>query len=1096
MILKPEQERVINHDTGNLLVSASAGSGKTFATIKRITRLIIQGKASVKQILAVTFTEKAALDMKEKLIKSLIKEINSGKTHLLGELEDAKTADITTLHSFCARLLRSYFFYADLPSDFDVIDEVEADKIMAETLDSLFEELYESKNHDFEMLVKRHSVKRYDRPLRELVVLLNEHSKNEADSVGFLHKAIDCIDRENFDGYLEKIRKEICARLNSLRFELEVALKTFIKINNVGFIDYINGFLTCIENHLTQNLYDIKNDFYAVRKPNKPKSEEGLIANALVEKVKAGYVSIIESLDSLTDYDEDLDAFLGTKNHASALVSLVLEFDRRYQEEKRKNGKVDFSDLEHLTLKLLENDEFASSIREKYKFIFVDEYQDTNGVQEEILARISDNNLFMVGDLKQSIYGFRGCNPMIFAKKLDEYPDENKALLNYNYRSASAVIKGVNKIFGEVMTKDFAGIDYANTCPLKEGGRYPENLGEFKLCRVVEPKITTEYSGVYDLLKGNNGVVNLPSGEGLLIVKLIEENSGKPYYDPDEEKIKTINYGDICILARSRNSHVEGIIDQLLRANIPVSADNVVQILQFPEIIALVNLVKTLDNMQNEIPLVSTLKNFFEFTDNELAKIRREKLKGSFSSALDNYLSVGDQLATKIKTAKEKLVFYRKLAKGVPAFDLLRKIIADTDFELKCLALPRGREKNQRIQRFLSETNYNGKLLSVREFLDRISNSESAFKMEASGGEDAVKVMTMHASKGLEFPMVIVANTYGGFNKKDLSTVVIKNRECCFSLLAYDDQMMTKKETAQRIYLKQQMSKSLLQEELRLYYVALTRAKYSLFITGGVKDKIPQKNMPTFANCYADFTSIDFEDYDYYSIWGINDGNRTNYQVCVGDEDKELQKLIEDYLAFNYPDIDATTLPIKTSVTASLSHEKEEYKVLVVGGETTAEKGTIAHKVLEFFDFTKRTDEKTVLQEIDRLVECDFLTKEELDKINISYLVKTLLSKHFDLDGYDVYREKNFFVSCPANMLVDTSSKEEILLQGVIDLLAVKGDRAIIIDYKYSSKDKESLKNTYAKQLALYKYAVEKALGVKVEKTVLVSLKNAEFIEL
>lgn len=1097
MILKPEQERVINHDIGDLLVSASAGSGKTFATIKRITRLIIEGKATVEQILAVTFTEKAALDMKEKLIKALIKEINDGKTCLMEQLERAKTADISTLHSFCARLLRSYFFFAELPADFEVLDEVEAGKIKAEVIDKLFDELYENGDESFACLVKRHSSKRRDGELKKLVINLNSYAKNEADSVAFLNTAIDCVTEERFKKYFEEVTKAICFKLNSLRFDAELSLKTFILADRKDFVDYINAFLERIELHLTQSVYEIVKNPFKRTKPNKPKDAEGLKANAIIEKVKKDYEKILESVGFLTDYDTDLNAFLSTKPHARSLVKLVLEFDRRYTEEKKDSGKVDFSDLEHLTLKLLENDDFARDIREKYKFIFVDEYQDTNGVQEAILLRISNNNLFMVGDLKQSIYGFRGCNPLIFAQKLVDYPEENKASLNYNYRSSTAVVDTVNQVFSKSMTQEFSGVDYANTCPLQEGGRYPKGCGKSELHFVSEPKTETVYQkGVYNLLEDSSNTVTERSAEGKLIVSIIQRELGSTYYDPDDECEKELNYGDICILVRGRNAHVEGIIDELNRANIPFSADNVVEILKFPEIMALVDLVKTLDNMQNEIPFVSVLKNFYAVTDFELAKIRKAQLKGSFLSAIDSYLHCGDELSEKLISAKESLSHYRKLAKVLPAFDLLRKIIADTDFELKCLALSRGKEKKDRIQRFLAESRFSGKALNIREFLDRISNSKNSFKMEASGGEDAVKIMTMHGSKGLEFPMVIVANVFGEFNKQDLSGVVIEDRDCCFALHAYDDFRMNKKETMQRAYLKNKKHRQLLQEEMRLYYVALTRAKYSLFITGSAKNELPQKNSLIFANCYADFTPLAFVENDYYSLFNNESVYEDLKKVSVGESDKEITNIIREYLSFNYPDIEATTLPLKTSVTASLSHEQEEYKVMVVGGETTAEKGVIAHKILEFFDFSKTTDRQTVLAEIERLRSLDIVTQNELDEINLDYLVATLTSEHFNLDGYKLYREKNFFVSCPANMLMDTKSDKEIVLQGVIDLLAVKGDTAIIIDYKYSSKNAENLRKTYAKQLQLYKYAVESSLKIKVEKTMLVSLKNAEFIEL
>ncbi len=1113
--LKPEQLRVINHNEGNFLVSASAGSGKTFTMIKRLIRLITEGKASVKDVLAVTFTEKSALDVKEKLVKALLKEINSGNEQLKIELNEVQTADISTMHSFCSRLLRSNFYLVGIPADFSVLDEREADLLKSKAMEELFSNMYEE-NEDWVLdLIDKHAKKRKDKSLRKEIEELYSFAISEAHPIAFLKKTLNFYSKENFNDFANQIKNKINIKLDDFILKFKNLQNSAMDLELNTYVNHLQELIVHAEVLKSFSLHDMIEEPISKTPTVKFNEDqwEKIEVREELKKLKDSYKKYTDKIKEYSNQEIGVKEIESIKIHSENLIKIVERYVDIYRTLKLDEGVLDFNDLEHYTLKLLENEEFLKSVKNRYKYIFVDEYQDTNGVQEEILSKLSNNNLYMVGDVKQSIYAFRGCNAGFFTDRYESMDANSKETLNHNFRSSSKVIEYVNDVFDVIMTKGTSNVDYKNTARLITGGGYGDYKGRASYIVVQkeeEKESNEEQARIYDVIEESKNVKIETQLEGKLISDIIEDELTKKYFDIEDGKEKRIKYGDIAILVRSKNKAVEKIIEELKRRGIPLSVERKESILEYKEVAVLVELLRFIDNAKNEIPYVATLKNVWGFTENELAKIKlnfNEYLKDKKERREKRYFyqmtefyekEYDDEISKKLSSFNEYFARIRTLSGFLSAREILNEVIDYIDFKEKIVSTENGEVKLKRIERFLSESERFNKKLSVKEFLSVIESSDGEFNLSEANGEDAVKILTMHSSKGLEFPVVIVANVFGKFNFSDQHASVLKDRDFGFSLKYFDETKRETKETLFRTYLKDKINSSSVKEELRLFYVALTRAKYSLYITGATKKEIKKvKNLSDLdvlsATSYADFlatkTPIIIQ-----SSTGETFNENSSKKILIGKGDEELTSLIKENVEYVYPYREATTLPLKTSPTANLKTESVDFVPLLTD-ETSKEKGTVAHKILELFDLTK-ANAIDVESEFERIKTCGVISLEEFNGVNLEKLKEILISGLFnEIKEYKCYKEQGFIVSCNANML-GYESEEEIMLQGVIDLLCVKDGVARIYDYKYSTKSKESLILSYKKQLEYYKYAVEKALNLKVEKTVLISLLNGEFIEI
>ncbi len=1116
--LKKEQLDVINHEKGNILISASAGSGKTFVMIERLIRLISEGKTSVKNVLCVTFTEAAAFEMKEKLKKALIEKIPKNP-NLAEEVLLVETADTCTIHAFCSRLIRKYFFTAEVSPDFSVADESKAELLIKESIDEVFSSLYKEQNADFLYLLKRHGKYRSDKAFKSLITDTYKFLQVDANPNEYIENALSIFSdvnlaSEKYKNYLLITLKNLLQYSNELyntakRLDFENAKAILSKI-----IDDINTVIA-------GNLYAFKNfeGYKLSLQFGRGLNEE---QKALREEVKCVYLKLQGVFKRVNEHisnsEEDAKKGLEIKAHLQKIFRVVEVFDKTYSLKKREENLLDFADLEHFALKILKDDEIRSAVTDTYRYVFADEYQDVNGVQEEILSLVSVDNLFMVGDVKQSIYGFRGCRPEIFEEKERkmQLAGEKTVRLNHNFRSSKGVIDAVNEIFSFSMTESLYGTEYYSTAKLIGGGIYPDYaVGQTSLYLLNKENNEKQECApkVYDLL--DDAVVNkedYPSNIALLIEKIIREELTKKFYDTKLKKERYVTYSDIVILNKNRdNDYVFSLVSGLLRLNIPVSSEVSENVLVYPEIQLLISVLKLIDCMAEDIPLVSVMKSpVGNFTEEELLRIsifykdylsalelekRRERnFFSAYKYALEN---MSGEIGEKLKKFDGYVCRLRFQADFLGAGKILEKIVQESALEQFIVAKGKGEEKLKRISFFLNKA-VEDKTYTVHEFLNLIEKSPKNFLVSPSAGGDSVKLMTIHASKGLEFPVVIVCGLEKATNRRAQSDEVLKDYQLGLCLKNYDDVNKVFEENLFRGLFKEKMRIEKIKEDLRLFYVATTRASYSMHLTFESKKEI-RRNYFIGADKFIDYLPLSMEanEVDVETLYKKAEERKDKRKVLVGSVDQKEREKIRKNLEFIYPFEDCTTLPIKCSVTKAVNQVKEEVSpihVINVGEETGAERGVIAHKILENLDFNLLNDHFDFTNQVDNLIKVGVLSSEEVDKINLERLKNAVMSFSYRVKGKTLYREQPFLAKIDSEKVLNRAG-DKILVQGVIDLLALDGDAAEIIDYKYSTLNANSLKKKYSSQLELYALAVEEVLGLKVTKKTLVNVFSGESID-
>ncbi len=1113
-----EQLEVIFHKQGNILVSASAGSGKTHTMIERIKRLVKEEGVGINEILAVTFTEAAASDMKDKIRASLSENVEETKINKLKQLiEDLPTADVCTMHSFCGKLIRTYFFACGVSPDFKIIDQAEALSMKKVAIEKAFKEFYDQKEEWFINLVDRHAISRSDAYLKELILSIYSFCDSEANPDELKNLCLSYYTPDGVNMLLRTLKEDLDESLLRLRESLIAPICAFKEagaIKAVGFAETLYSDIDAIIK--TENIYQIKKfEDYKIKLDVERKLSPALLEmKEVLTDVRAEFIKLIKRYLSFLgeNYEEDANKLSECKVHTENLIKIVDKFTEIYRKDKLEENVLDFNDLEHFALQILSDEKIRKTISDNYKYVFIDEYQDTNGVQEKIISCLANDNLFMVGDVKQSIYGFRGCRSEFFTNK-DKKMSENgeKVIrLNSNFRSAKAVIEFVNTVFNFCMTEKIYGENYRGRSELVFGGLYPDGYDGRATLHFLEnpPKaqVQHEKARVYDVIqesKEDEGKENLLSS---MIANVVESELSKKIYDPKTQEYRRVQYGDIAILTRNRSgAFVSDLVSGLLKHGLPVCSSVAENVLNYPEIKVIVNALKLIDCFYQDLPLASTLKSpIGNITDEELFDIVRfyddnaKEIDGNFSDAYAFYIENGSG------KLKEKLIEFDKYFKNlrlvsdfVGARGALKRLVKDKNLEGYFYAKAGGEAQVERLNKFISASISGSKVLSVKEFLGRIENCPDAFGLSPFSEENTVKVTTIHSSKGLEYPVVIVCGLERNFNDEEEKEEVLLSRDFGLAVKHYDDEKRVKNQTLLRGVVRAKMRKDRIKEEMRLFYVALTRATYSLHLMFSAKDD-RRKSEFMDANRFLDFipSTLVAENHTESQIKIESRESKSRKVIIVNPDDEVVNKMKEDFSA-NYPFDEDTTLPLKASVTKVANEGLDDFipvHVLFDEESPNTESGNIAHKILEHYDFNflDRFDDQ-----IENMICSNVINREDIRKVNLSRIKSVILSGVFDfVKGKALFREKSFLLNIEANKILDTTSRECVTLQGIIDLLIIDNDTAEIIDYKYSSLKKESLKIKYKKQLELYAYAVEKVLNKKVNKMALVNLFTGETVNI
>lgn len=1084
---------------GETLVSASAGSGKTFVMIEKIISLILEGKVEISSILAVTFTNLAALEMKEKLKTAIIKRINEedneqNKARLKYELSEIATSDICTVHSFCANLIRRFFYVTGVNGDFKIADDADAMEMQTRAADIVIDSLIEKGSEKFKLLLKIFAGSKGVSKIVDLLLPLYLKMRNDNDYLyriesmpqNFTENGFIKVCNQLLDAY--KLRASaLLERANILFAQLEPFIER--QEMSVKYAEFINAVTSVLLSVIkSQDLYLVGKIAQGLKMPSKPantplKRAENYSALQLDEKIDALKTHVKEFFIPLKNYEDaqkDCANFIQSGEITSAVCEFLLEFDKEYQAIKKRAGKMDFSDLEHCALSLLKDKTVQSEMQRKYSYIFVDEYQDVNPCQESILNFLQGRNMFRVGDVKQSIYGFRGCSAKFFVEEFEKLNKMGGALvLNGNFRSAPKILDAVNTIFSEVMLQETCQIDYKKTSIMTAGNAYPKDSGEvwFNFIPEKEKQEKKERS-VYSVVENLDGKLDETYEEGAYVANIIAHELSKTHFDVKTGEMVKNQFKDIVILSRSKTGKASKIISELVKKGIPVASDSEYNICDYPEIKRLIEVLKYIDNPEQDIPLACALKSSLcLLSDEQLATIRLYSgKKSSFVEACKKYANeCNDALSLKLKEFYEYCEKLRLLSYARSCAEIITQITSDTGAEIEELKSKNGEERIKRMARFISECQD----LSVSDFLKRLKSNGYNIGFSQSGGENAVHVLTMHASKGLEFPVVIIVGMDNKFDDHDLKEKILLDDEWGFAPYYYDDSDFSAKETVLRALIKEKLVKKRVEDEMRLLYVATTRAQNTMHFVFKKRSEFDFLKVAR-AGKFSDFINFDKFENCFLQLEDETLQNVESRPLVISQTDKQAEQEILKVYQKEYAYESSLNLPVKSSASAILKAQGENYYTEnQLFPESDSQNidtltGTAYHAFLENADFF--ADKR---KECERVYSLLCKNPDFSERLSVEKMLKILQFPIFEsLKGYQLLKEQEFLLRLCADEIFDTQSKDEILVQGFIDLLAVKENEVKIIDYKYSSHSDERLVKDYKKQLNIYAKAVKKILKI------------------
>ncbi|GGI15044.1 helicase-exonuclease AddAB subunit AddA [Gottfriedia solisilvae] len=877
-----DQQKAIDKEGSDILVAAAAGSGKTAVLVERMIQKIIRDEnpINVDELLVVTFTKASAQEMKERIGIALEKqlELNPGSNHLRKQSSLLNKASISTIHSFCTEVIRSNYYLLELDPNFRTAEEIEIKLLMDEVLEELLEAEYsdESNNHFFDF-VDRYTSDRDDSDLPSLILKLYRHAISNPNPSEFL---------QSFVNQYDVIGKEV----DEIPF-MEV-LKKYIQDD---LTTCINGYKQALElinspdgpekygDLFTQEYFALESLFHASelsweeihkrlqnisfnRLPTIKKTEGDQRKKELAKSFRDNAKTTIEDLKNKffsRSIDVHLKQIHELKPLCEKLISLVEQFIHLFKQAKLENGILDFNDLEHYALEILmekneQNELIPSSVakvyQDKFTEVLVDEYQDTNYVQESILRLITrgvgaSGNLFMVGDVKQSIYRFRLAEPELFISKYNTFEKEqngNTGLridLSKNFRSRAEVLDATNFIFKQIMGRELGGIEYDEDAMLKLGATYPE----YSDCTSELVLLTKEDE---EATQDENEMIveeKLERIEARYVANRMKELVESNYLVTDKSGVmRPVKYSDMAILGRSL-SNADLYIEECKALGIPLYAEKSRDLFETIEVAVFINLLKIIDNTIQDIPLASVLRSpMVGLTERDLTKIRLNG-KGSFYDAclayLNNVENMNQPLTNKLNDFFQQLTKWKQLVKRESLSIFIWKVLKESTYFDFVGGLPGGKQRQANLitifdrAKALEETNYRS-LFQFLRFLDRMKDrgEELGEVRMLSEQENVVQMMTIHKSKGLEFPVVFVVNTSKQFNMQDLSAKFILQKELGLGMNFVHPIYRTTNSTLLKETIKRKEREELISEELRILYVALTRAKEKLILVGRVKD--------------------------------------------------------------------------------------------------------------------------------------------------------------------------------------------------------------------------------------------------------------------
>ncbi len=1142
MKFNKEQSEAIFDRGNDLLLSASAGTGKTAVLIERVCNLIIEDKAKIDEFLIVTFTEAAALELKTRISERLNTAIDNREgdiKHLSSQITLLPSSNISTIHGFCKRLIEENFTYLEIEPDFKVADNSEMTLFKDESFEKVLAE--NVNNQDLlpaiEAFVKPQS---FDN-LKSIIMSIYSDAASSSNVQTFYQNLYKNTKKEK--NVLADIQKQASFELKQITDLFASYLRYAESSNFDKYIDCYHSDTTkllelekilsfnndfSIEDY--QKVHELFKDFTFVTMPSargKLKAEMDLDSadkfKSIRSQIKDKTNALINKYFKFSARQFELD-IKNSREISLALIKFAEEFTKKYQEAKQKHNLIDFDDMQHFALKILEDDDIAENYKNLLQYIFVDEFQDTSDVQDALIERIkTTGSLFIVGDYKQSIYAFRKARPELFLKKYDDFTKSDTAKtieLNENFRSLPRILNSVNDVFKNLMKKNYGGIDYQTMAMLKSGKTIvnSDDIGKKTLINFVDKDRISEITKENPTLSSDEIYYKV-------MINRIKEITNETYPVFDEagnvKEYKNYTFADICILSRSPNQKA-GWIKKIFEENgIPLSIDIEENLFDVPEILTLLDFLKLVSNPKDDMALLSIMRSqIASFTDDELFELSNfdrtfyaDFLDEDFREKAIN--KKGEALSNELKLKLEKLSGSIEKFRSSDHLSIryrLENLISETKYLYHVLGKRGAYSTYHAIEDFLLyidnfESSGKHGLFRLLEHFDELIKKGGilVYQSKMQNESESVKLLSIHKSKGLQFKYVIIQDIQKTFNRSYTDMIVLSEEAGLVSKNVYRDKGIGHANPLFYMVKDKKLAWEEL-EEMRLLYVAMTRAECRLEMF--TKTKMNNYTLKTFksdkkniknSNSYLDwilhsleFKGILHDDYEGskgktydlninfdYHIADIEESLRSNAHKKMLDNETGIAGLVNHFNLITYPKQKGVSRKTVSQLKAK-ENKKAMIEYNISGKAGGVVRGNAYHKFMHIFIKSKLSLHEFIAINKEKR----YISQAEIDLIDLDKIEQFCQDEIYNR----IKKAKTLWLEKPF-VLKKEINGELYHLQGIIDLAFLDNDgQIVILDYKTDSiKDEEQLMERYTTQLALYAEALSTITNCTVKEAYLYS---------
>lgn len=1171
-----QQEQVITTQNCNLLVSAAAGSGKTAVLVERIIRLISdsQNPVSIDQLLIVTFTNKAAAEMKERISHRIEQQINQTQDmdlirHLNKQITLLNIAHITTIHSFCLDLIRNYYHLLGLEPQFRIGNETELALLKEESMQQMLEQEYTPLRPDFVKVVESYAPGKTDAPLIDIINNIYRHAISNPWPTEWLEAGLHQLQLDTLTDMYNSPFYQIL--IDYGRELLEAAAEHFNQLDQLlqmnegptkyaDTIEELRNYYETTKKQIETADYKAIRDFGDLDIPPLSRKRKGFNpelagqAKDIINQLRTDF----KSLALLRRGNEDLTELKGVRENMVELAGLTRSFIDRFGQAKREKNIIDFNDFEHFALQILYHQKQPSAIAQKYKDKFiqvlVDEYQDTNEVQEQILLSVSrqkqpTNNLFMVGDLKQSIYKFRLAKPEIFSRKYETYGcdlDNQKIELAKNFRSRRQVLDFANHVFAKIMSRQVGDVDYNDQVRLYYGADYyPETGFDYRPEVILLDDATSQYADKAEVqsIYVADTINELIAGQELQV------------WDKESGQIRPVAYQDIAIIARS-SAIINQMVEVFEQKAIPYHYKSVTGYFEAIEVQVVMNLLKVIDNPYQDIPVAAVLRApFIRMTEVEMLEVRAVMEEGLLYEALVYGLDqemLSQSVRDKAKRFVELTQQLRQFSRVMPVYQLMEQIYQKTGYHYFVALMENGEQRRTNLDflvvqsKQFEKSSYKGLFHFIR-YIEHIKKYNVEVQVASAESQSAVSLMTIHKSKGLEFPVLFLVDSQKQFNQMDLRGSFVIDQELGIGSDYINPQERYRKDSLVSQAIKLKAKRELLSEELRLLYVALTRCREKLYIVGYTADyqkkvepKInsaieTEKKIASFivgqAKSYLDWILLCLSPAaePYYQLKIIQP--RTQDQLMPAEaitieKRKDLLAALQagrqvmpdqdryQELTRQYPYQEATRQPVSMTVSElkkvdlvdrltgdqaeeGVPAERKIPRFVTSQKQEQANYGTVMHQIMKLLPLQKEYRYSELEEQIEQYFEQALLAADFRNRIRIQDIYRFCRTDFYQRmvaadQRHQLYREKSFVLGI-------WQQGERRMIQGMIDLYFYEGDQIVLLDYKTDRITGDlvtAMTTRYQTQIHYYRQALEQATGKQVTESYVYSFDANQLVSL